>query len=275
MEFPVYHEQPIDAKLHITSLYTASRRSFASDYKYTGESHDFYEIVCVASGKAGVTADNKIFMLSAGQMIVHTPNEFHNLWSDGEVAEIIIVSFGADCFPEQLRGVYNLSPDELFRLEELYQETVQTLLLNGIDVAGVKEGMEAAASILLKKLEIFLLTLAANTRTNEAGYRTRSAENYIRISGVMEKMLDRFPTAKDLAEACNLSVPELKKTVRRFAGHGAMKHFRTMKMKRADELLTQGLNVKETAYALGFSDPNYFSAVFKKYTGYSPTHWKK
>ena len=54
-----------------------------------------------------------------------------------------------------------------------------------------------------------------------------------------------------------------------------MKHFRTMKMKRADELLTQGLNVKETAYALGFSDPNYFSAVFKKYTGYSPTHWKK
>ena len=35
-----------------------------------------------------------------------------------------------------------------------------------------------------------------------------------------------------------------------------------------------GLNIKEVALRAGFSDPYYFSRVFKKQTGYSPANWQ-
>lgn len=40
-------------------------------------------------------------------------------------------------------------------------------------------------------------------------------------------------------------------------------------------LLYQELSIKEVAYALGFSDPFYFSNFFKKHTGISPKDYKK
>ena len=49
---------------------------------------------------------------------------------------------------------------------------------------------------------------------------------------------------------------------------------RRIKMQKACELLKyNGLNVSEVAYELGFSDPKYFSSVFKKEFGMSPSQW--
>lgn len=42
-------------------------------------------------------------------------------------------------------------------------------------------------------------------------------------------------------------------------------------MAKACELLKKGYNVSETAYRAGFSDPNYFSKVFRKTFGMSPS----
>lgn len=46
------------------------------------------------------------------------------------------------------------------------------------------------------------------------------------------------------------------------------------RINRAVELLARGdRNVSEVAYAVGFSDPKYFSRVFKKYKGVSPSEY--
>ena len=36
-------------------------------------------------------------------------------------------------------------------------------------------------------------------------------------------------------------------------------------------LLNSGENVTETAYSLGFKEPNHFTAFFKKHTGITPS----
>ena len=48
---------------------------------------------------------------------------------------------------------------------------------------------------------------------------------------------------------------------------------RKKRMKKACELLREGFNVSETAYKVGFSDPNYFSKAFKKEFGIRPTDY--
>lgn len=48
---------------------------------------------------------------------------------------------------------------------------------------------------------------------------------------------------------------------------------RHKRMALACKLFKSGLNVSETAYRIGFSDPNYFSKVFKKEFGLTPTEY--
>ena len=50
-------------------------------------------------------------------------------------------------------------------------------------------------------------------------------------------------------------------------------YIRHQRLERACQMLTQGYNVSETAYATGFSDPNYFSRTFKKYIGVNPSEY--
>jgi len=48
-----------------------------------------------------------------------------------------------------------------------------------------------------------------------------------------------------------------------------------VRLARAEELLQrQDIPVKEIAQAVGFSDANYFSRIFRKYKGVTPTEFK-
>jgi AraC-like DNA-binding protein len=46
-------------------------------------------------------------------------------------------------------------------------------------------------------------------------------------------------------------------------------------MNRAKDLLAAGQNISETAYAIGYSDPGYFSKVFKKQFNFTPSDFIK
>ena len=50
-------------------------------------------------------------------------------------------------------------------------------------------------------------------------------------------------------------------------------YIRHQRMERACQMLREGNNVSETAYATGFTDPNYFSKIFKKLFGKTPTEY--
>jgi AraC-like DNA-binding protein len=58
-------------------------------------------------------------------------------------------------------------------------------------------------------------------------------------------------------------------------GSSPYAYFLEMKIARARELLlVPGAQVKETAAALGFASPYYFSRLFKRKTGIPPQSWQ-
>lgn len=273
MESGGYRECPIDGIVRIASLFTFSKRRFESGYIFKGESHDFYEVVCVLDGKAGITADKNVYLLSAGQMIVHPPMEFHALWSDrGSEPEILIFSFRAEEFPALLRGVYALSPELIGELKEIHRLAQRAFSLGEIDVGSVTEAHRAAT--VCKRLELFLLSVLFSGKDANSEYKGRSAENYYHVLSVMERKLCEGLSVSELAALCRMSVPALEKTVYRYSGCGVKSYYNGLRMQKACEMLRGGESVKETALALGFSNQNYFSYTFKKWAGCSPSQYK-
>ena len=51
-----------------------------------------------------------------------------------------------------------------------------------------------------------------------------------------------------------------------------MAYFNQMKMRRAARLMEEGMSVRQAAAAVGFSDQNYFSTVFKEDNGSRTPH---
>ena len=58
-------------------------------------------------------------------------------------------------------------------------------------------------------------------------------------------------------------------------GYPPLQYINKLRIERAKQLLADaGLSVSECAETLGFTDVNYFSRLFRKFTGVSPSKYK-
>lgn len=82
-------------------------------------------------------------------------------------------------------------------------------------------------------------------------------------------------TVEHLAEAVGVSSMQLYRKIKATADTTPNDYIRQIRMNRALELLAEGeLNIAEIAYAIGYSDPKYFSKCFKTMFGKTPTQFK-
>lgn len=80
----------------------------------------------------------------------------------------------------------------------------------------------------------------------------------------------------DFYQAMNMSQPTLYRKVKSITNLSPNEFIRNIKFKMACKLLTERrLSVTEVAYELGFTDSRYFSTVFRKEIGMSPTEYVK
>ena len=81
-----YESISLMENLVITEIYSIHYFEYTKDFVYEGESHDFWELLCVDNGVIEVTAGDQNLVLEKGEMIFHKPNEFHALRANGQIA---------------------------------------------------------------------------------------------------------------------------------------------------------------------------------------------
>lgn len=102
-----------------------------------------------------------------------------------------------------------------------------------------------------------------------------NAELFDRLRALILEQMHEDLRPEDLALAANVSLRQLQRIFREELDTSPHHFIIMLKMERAAALLQEGKsNVSEVAWALGFTDPAYFSKVFKKYFGKSPKEFQ-
>ena len=80
----------------------------------------------------------------------------------------------------------------------------------------------------------------------------------------------------DMANAVGMGRTVFYNKIRELVGVSPVDFLRQLRMQRATQLIAQStMNISQVAYAVGFSDPKYFSRCFKKETGLTPREYRE
>ena len=269
----MYKPTEIKNQFSIKALCTAFHKHRKSDYYFKGERHKMWELVIVSKGKIGVTSDNDVFTLNAGQAILHKPWEFHRLWSEKIASSIIIISFLADNMPQYSRNIFDI-PDMNIPTEIINKIHASFYISDNIFVGEPLPDKEIEAQLSIKELELFLLNTINNK--SEALYieKSYSAEIYTSIINILNENIHRNLTIDEIAAMCNMSRSNLTKTFSKYSGMGVISYFNQLKIDKSVPMLKSGIPISEIAENLGFANQNYFCTVFKKFKGKSPSYYK-
>ncbi|MEC0211313.1 response regulator [Paenibacillus ehimensis] len=83
-------------------------------------------------------------------------------------------------------------------------------------------------------------------------------------------------TLQSIAERCNMSESYFSRLFKKQVGTSFVDYLTALRMRRAKELLTNPrLKIYEVGLQAGYQDSRYFSQIFRKYTGETPTEFRK
>lgn len=132
-----------------------------------------------------------------------------------------------------------------------------------------KEGMPGYRLGLKAKLYSLLKSIAVNRQKNEVKAKYRSI--YKGIMAIENNYLEDI-SISHLAAVCHVSEGTFRRLFAEYKGETPVKYRNMLRIKKAEELLLSGeYTVTEAAEACAVPDVAYFSKMFKKIMGFSPS----
>ena len=278
--------------LSIHEIYSIHYFEYMCDFSFPGESHDFWEFLCVDKGEVNVLAGEKFHVLKKGDIIFHKPNEFHDVKSNGLIApNLVVMSFSCTSpvmafFEEK---VLQISEPERLLLAQIIQEA-KYVFAGRMDDPYQEELIPsesprfAGEQLIRLYLEQLLIQLIRrymvrpdqpiNPTIVKSIKPKADGELFSQIQEYMESHICETLTIEQLCRSNSVGRSQLQKLFRTRSGYGAIEYFSRMKVDLAKQMIRENhYNFTQIADALGFSSIHYFSRQFKRITGMTPSEY--
>lgn len=237
------------------------------NYSIYRESSDIYVLEYIIDGCGTVETDGQIFFPSKGDVYLlpfgsrhhyfaSKENPFTKIWMNvnGELCRQLIQLYGLTgvCFFENV-NIYNLMKQFLVLCEKREYETTDLYNKCGL--------------IFLEIIQILSKHCEKKPSVNKfAAY----AKNFC------DRNIYKKISLEDIAKYTGISISQLNRLFRQEFGVTAYAYILNSKINLAKSLLSgTSMSVAEIAFLLNFSDEHYFSNIFKKKTGLTPTLWRR
>ena len=281
----------INKVIDITSITSIHYFEFGDDFVDTLESHEPWELVYIDRGECNIVAGDVEHHLNQGDMYFHKPYEHHMLRTiKGVAPNIFIVTFSsvspAMSYFENRRIGTSMSTKQ--HISAIIHEASATfdLPFNTPDIHGLKlradDSLWGGPQSVLLRLELMLIELIRENNYYENQPKMFFAKDIIedefalKIISFMEKRIYGKFTMAELSREMSFGKTYISRYFAKVSGYTIINYFTMMKINEAKRLIRESkYNFFEISEMLMFSNSHYFSSVFKKYTGMTPTQYKK
>ncbi|TCK92501.1 helix-turn-helix protein [Natranaerovirga hydrolytica] len=155
---------------------------------------------------------------------------------------------------------------ETNEIHPLYLHEISSKFVNKIENVST---VTALNNLYEKMIRDYCL-LVRNKSTNQYSPTVRQILHHIEFN------LDSKLNLNDLAEKYNLSVPYLSSLFKKEVGTTLIKYINGLRIQTAIHLLnTSSLSIQDIASYVGIYDFNYFTKIFKKEIGITPSDYRK
>ncbi|MBE6695768.1 MAG: AraC family transcriptional regulator [Ruminococcaceae bacterium] len=260
----------VEKVFSVKGFYSAFRFDWDFDFIFSGERHDFWEIVFVDSGKVEVTEGENVYLLSQGDVILHAPMEFHSIRSAGGTSPtgyVITFEVKGELPSELKNGIFTLSDTDKEEYIRVCRKTINYHALESCP--SIYQGQEVGSL-----WETFLIKLAKNTSSAKIFSGSGVPDYKKLVSEMLLHVCDNY-TLSDFAATCNMSVSNIKHLFNRYANVSPKFYYDQLRADHAAELLLTGMTVAEVSEKMNFSSAGYFTVFFKRYYGKNPLQYQK
>ena len=271
--------------ISVTSIANVHFFEFPEDFYTEQDSHPFYELVYVSSGKLMVDSQDYVGHLDKNFMLIHRANELHSLKTLGSNAPTVII-IGFSCDSDTLdyfsKNPVYLDDGDVKKLAEIIKEGRNVFAppynVPKFDMKKKKDPPFGAEQLLKNLLEYFLISIVRKFHglsTNEENF----AFDKVSAKEIIDYINDNYKekiTIDELAFIFRTNRSTLCKTFKENTGKTITEFVNEKKLLKAQEkILTTNKTMTEIAEGLNFESIHYFTRFFKKMTGISPNEYRK
>lgn len=290
-----YNGIKLHNSINIGRIYSIHYFEYMNDFYFQGESHNFWEFICVDKGEVGITSGDSFSILKKGDIAFHQPNEFHNVRAVGGIApNLVVISF--QCTDEAMR----FFSKRILQIDQTEQNLLANIIIEArrcfdcrlddpyLQNMPMKEpnlfGSEQLIHLYLTQFLIHLIRRHSGPLMPYKGMprhetlkTTKSksdTEVFNRIVNYLESRIDTRVTIDQICHDNLTGRSQLQKIFKEQCNMGVIEYFSLMKINIAKELIrTNRMNFTQISEHLGYTSIHYFSRQFKKITGMTPSEY--
>lgn len=282
-----YQKHKIINIINITKVVTIFSLDIDKNYYFPGERHDFWEIVYAEQGSSTIYAGTESFILEEGCCVFHKPNEFHSICGNKKSSSCaIIISFVCSSAAMKYfrEKIINIPKNLKFYLNSILNEASLCFEPSEKPLYHIHEksvspiGAQQLIRIYLEQFLIMLLRYEDLKNKSTMARETKSIENQL-VNSICTKLaasLYKNATIEEICSGITYSRAYISRIFKDNTGYTISGYYTMLKISEAKRLIAEtDYNFSQIAYTLMYDNPHYFSAVFKKQTGFSPSEYRK
>ncbi len=268
-----YGTTQLGSLLRITDIGIYPRADFHYRQRSKEEAEQYILIYC-SEGEGFYEIEGQNYRVGSNQVFILPKKKAHAYGSYPKKAWTIywlhFDGTAAALFAEGMDKPLHISPENDSRIEERFKlfEEIFATLRNGYSKANLEYSTTALFHFLgsVRSLTAYRNCIQCADRTLDL---TDSAIHYMR-----ENIRKRL-SLKDIAEYLNISQSHLSAIFNKKTGYSPLNYLSHLKIQEACHHLDfTDMKVNQIGLMIGFDDPFYFSRLFSKVMGMSPTEYR-
>jgi len=283
-----YVKTSITGTVNVSKIVTIHDYEFDRNFVFHGERHNFWEMVYIDKGRVLVRCGEEEMILSQGDIVFHSPNEFHAIRALDCAPNFFVISFVSNSPAMQYFEKYRTTLDKTLKpfLSSIIRESEAVYVIPKNDTAVKKLikkenaaiGGEQLIKTYLEQLLIFMIRGMVQNSQPALFPSKASMEGHIvtEIKTLAEQRVFERTQVSDICADLGYSKSYLSRLFHEQTGDTIAAYLQKSKIRKAKELIRGGvLNFTQISDQLAFDNPQYFARTFKRITGMTPTQFKR